>query len=415
MNLTETFQRVRLASRLLAMADEGFINEVLQAVADEVRDAAEGILAANAEDLRRMDPNDPKYDRLKLTPERLDGIAADMRNVAALPSPLNITLEERVRPNGLRIRKVSVPFGVVGIIYEARPNVSFDVFSLCLKSGNACILKGGSDADCSNRAIVEMIHRVLERFGMDRHVVELLPPSREATAELLHAEGYVDMIIPRGSSGLIDYVRRESAVPVIETGAGICHTYFDKSGDVGMGAAIVNNAKTRRVSVCNALDCLLVHASRLKDLPALCEPLQKSGVKIYADEAAFQALEGKYPSALLERADENSYGTEFLDYKMAIKTVNSLDEALSHIYIYSSKHSEAIVTEDRNAADYFQRAVDAACVYVNAPTSFTDGAQFDLGAEIGISTQKLHARGPMGLREMTTYKWLVDGNGQIRV
>lgn len=415
MNLTETFQRVRLASRLLAMADEGFINEVLQAVADEVRDAAEGILAANAEDLRRMDPNDPKYDRLKLTPERLDGIAADMRNVAALPSPLNITLEERVRPNGLRIRKVSVPFGVVGIIYEARPNVSFDVFSLCLKSGNACILKGGSDADCSNRAIVEMIHRVLERFGMDRHVVELLPPSREATAELLHAEGYVDMIIPRGSSGLIDYVRRESAVPVIETGAGICHTYFDKSGDVGMGAAIVNNAKTRRVSVCNALDCLLVHASRLKDLPALCEPLQKSGVKIYADEAAFQALEGKYPSALLERADENSYGTEFLDYKMAIKTVNSLNEALSHIYIYSSKHSEAIVTEDRNAADYFQRAVDAACVYVNAPTSFTDGAQFGLGAEIGISTQKLHARGPMGLREMTTYKWLVDGNGQIRV
>lgn len=415
MNLTETFQRVRLASRLLAMADEGFINEVLQAVADEVRDAAEGILAANAEDLRRMDPNDPKYDRLKLTPERLDGIAADMRNVAALPSPLNITLEERVRPNGLRIRKVSVPFGVVGIIYEARPNVSFDVFSLCLKSGNACILKGGSDADCSNRAIVEMIHRVLERFGMDRHVVELLPPSREATAELLHAEGYVDMIIPRGSSGLIGYVRRESAVPVIETGAGICHTYFDKSGDVGMGAAIVNNAKTRRVCVCNALDCLLVHASRLKDLPALCEPLQKSGVKIYADEAAFQALEGKYPSALLERADENSYGTEFLDYKMAIKTVNSLDEALSHIYIYSSKHSEAIVTEDRNAADYFQRAVDAACVYVNAPTSFTDGAQFGLGAEIGISTQKLHARGPMGLREMTTYKWLVDGNGQIRV
>ena len=396
------------------MADEGFINEVLQAVADEVRDAAEGILAANAEDLRRMDPNDPKYDRLKLTPERLDGIAADMRNVAALPSPLNITLEERVRPNGLRIRKVSVPFGVVGIIYEARPNVSFDVFSLCLKSGNACILKGGSDADCSNRAIVEMIHRVLERFGMDRHVVELLPPSREATAELLHAEGYVDMIIPRGSSGLIDYVRRESAVPVIETGAGICHTYFDKSGDVGMGAAIVNNAKTRRVSVCNALDCLLVHASRLKDLPALCEPLQKSGVKIYADEAAFQALEGKYPSALLERADENSYGTEFLDYKMAIKTVNSLDEALSHIYIYSSKHSEAIVTEDRNAADYFQRAVDAACVYVNAPTSFTDGAQFGLGAEIGISTDKLHARGPMGADELTSYKYLVRGNGQIR-
>ena len=415
MNLTETFQKVRLASRRLALSDEGLINEVLRAVADETAVAAGDILAANAEDLRRMEPDDPKYDRLMLTPERLAGIAADMRNVAALPSPLNITLEERMRPNGLRIRKVSVPFGVVGIIYEARPNVSFDVFSLCLKSGNACILKGGSDADCSNRAIVEMIHRVLGCFGMDGHVVELLPASREATAELLHAEGYVDVIIPRGSGRLIDYVRRESAVPVIETGAGICHTYFDKSGDVGMGAAIVNNAKTRRVSVCNALDCLLVHASRLKDLPALCEPLQRSRVKIYADEAAFRALEGKYPSALLERADENSYGTEFLDYKMAVKTVNSLEEALSHIYIYSSRHSEAIITEDKEAAAYFQRAVDAACVYVNAPTSFTDGAQFGLGAEIGVSTQKLHARGPMGLREMTTYKWLVDGHGQIRV
>ena len=415
MNLTETFQKVRLASRRLALSDEGLINEVLRAVADETAVAAGDILAANAEDLRRMEPDDPKYDRLMLTPERLAGIAADMRNVAALPSPLNITWEERMRPNGLRIRKGSVPFGVVGIIYEARPNVSFDVFSLCLKSGNSCILKGGSDADCSNRAIVEMIHRVLGRFGMDGHVVELLPASREATAELLHAEGYVDVIIPRGSGRLIDYVRRESAVPVIETGAGICHTYFDKSGDVGMGAAIVNNAKTRRVSVCNALDCLLVHASRLKDLPALCEPLQRSRVKIYADEAAFRALEGKYPSALLERADENSYGTEFLDYKMAVKTVNSLEEALSHIYIYSSRHSEAIITEDKEAAAYFQRAVDAACVYVNAPTSFTDGAQFGLGAEIGISTQKLHARGPMGLREMTTYKWLVDGHGQIRV
>ena len=414
MNLTETFQKVRLASRRLALSDEGLINEVLRAVADETAVAAGDILAANAEDLRRMEPDDPKYDRLMLTPERLAGIAADMRNVAALPSPLNITLEERMRPNGLRIRKVSVPFGVVGIIYEARPNVSFDVFSLCLKSGNACILKGGSDADCSNRAIVEMIHRVLGRFGMDGHVVELLPASREATAELLHAEGYVDVIIPRGSGRLIDYVRRESAVPVIETGAGICHTYFDKSGDVGMGAAIVNNAKTRRVSVCNALDCLLVHASRLKDLPALCEPLQRSRVKIYADEAAFRALEGKYPSALLERADENSYGTEFLDYKMAVKTVNSLEEALSHIYIYSSRHSEAIITEDKEAAAYFQRAVDAACVYVNAPTSFTDGAQFGLGAEIGISTQKLHARGPMALPELTTYKYIIEGDGQIR-
>lgn len=361
-----------------------------------------------------MDPANPKYDRLKLTEERLEGIASDMRNVAALPSPLGRILEETVRPNGLHLKKVSVPFGVIGIIYEARPNVSFDVFSLCLKSGNACVLKGGSDADCSNRAIVKVIHEVLSQLGVDTHVVELLPASREATAELLHAEGLVDLIIPRGSSNLINYVRREATIPVIETGAGVCHTYFDASGDIVKGAAIVNNAKTRRVSVCNALDCLLVHASRLADLPALCAPLQDSKVTIYADEAAYQALEGHYPSELLCRATADSYGTEFLDYKMAIRTVADIEEAVSHIYTYGSKHSECIVTEDKKAAGYFCAMVDAACVYTNAPTSFTDGAQFGLGAEIGISTQKLHARGPMGLREITTYKWLVEGNGQIR-
>lgn len=414
MNLNEIFQAVQLASRKLALTDGQIVNQILSAVADEVVVRAADILEANRKDLLRMDPENPKYDRLKLTSERLAGIAQDMRNVVALPSPLGRVLDERIRPNGLHLRKISVPFGVIGVIYEARPNVSLDVFSLCLKSGSACILKGGSDADCSNRAIVQIIHEVLDRFGMDRHVVELLPADREATAALLHAEGYVDLIIPRGSSGLINYVRKEATIPVIETGAGICHTYFDVSADLAKGKAIVNNAKTRRVSVCNALDCLLIHASRLSDLPALCEPLISSHVVLYADEAAFQALDGHYPPDLLQHATADSFGTEFLDYKMAVRTVAGLEEAVRHIYRCSSKHSECIVTEDKAAADYFCKAVDAACVYVNAPTSFTDGAQFGLGAEIGISTQKLHARGPMGLQEITTYKWLVEGNGQIR-
>ena len=296
------------------------------------------LLEANAEDLRRMNPSDPKYDRLKLTPDRLKGIASDMMNVASLPSPLNRILEETVRPNGLRLRKVSVPFGVIGIIYEARPNVSFDVFSLCFKSGSACVLKGGHDADCSNRAIVALIHEVLRRFDLDEHIVELLPVEREATTELLHAEGLVDLIIPRGSKGLIDYVRREAIIPVIETGAGVCHTYFDAEGDLKKGAAIVNNAKTRRVSVCNALDCLLVHQVRLADLPELCAPLQASHVTLYADEPAYQALQGHYPEELLCPAAPESYGTEFMDYKMAIRTVSDIEEALAHIYTYSSKH-----------------------------------------------------------------------------
>ena len=414
MNLNEIFQAVRQASRKLAMLDTGAVNQLLCAVADKIEEKTDRLLEANGEDLQRMEVSNPKYDRLKLTKERLSGIAADMRQVAALPSPLGRLLESYTVPSGLRLKKVSVPFGVIGVIYEARPNVSFDVFALCLKSGNAAILKGGSDADASNRAIVQLIQEVLEESGVDPHVVELLPSSREATAALLHAEGWVDLIIPRGSSSLIRYVREEATVPVIETGAGICHTYFDKAGDLVKGAAIVNNAKTRRVSVCNALDCLLVHRARLVDLPDLCALLQESRVILYADEPAYEALSGRYPVEWLRPATPESYGTEFLDYKMAIKTVEDITEAVSHIYAYGSGHSECIVTEDKEAAAFFTRAVDAACVYVNAPTSFTDGAQFGLGAEIGISTQKLHARGPMGLREMTTYKWIVEGDGQIR-
>ena len=414
MNLNEIFQAVRQASRKLAMLDTGAVNQLLCAVADKIEEKTDRLLEANREDLQRMEVSNPKYDRLKLTKERLSGIAADMRQVAALPSPLGRLLESYTVPSGLRLKKVSVPFGVIGVIYEARPNVSFDVFALCLKSGNAAILKGGSDADASNRVIVQLIQEVLEESGVDPHVVELLPSSREATAALLHAEGWVDLIIPRGSSSLIRYVREEATVPVIETGAGICHTYFDKAGDLVKGAAIVNNAKTRRVSVCNALDCLLVHRARLVDLPDLCALLQESRVILYADEPAYEALSGRYPVEWLRPATPESYGTEFLDYKMAIKTVEDITEAVSHIYAYGSGHSECIVTEDKEAAAFFTRAVDAACVYVNAPTSFTDGAQFGLGAEIGISTQKLHARGPMGLREMTTYKWIVEGDGQIR-
>lgn len=414
MKLNETFLAVKLASRKLALMEEKLINEVLNAVADAAIRDKDIILAANSADLQLMNPSDPKFDRLKLTVSRIEDIASDMRNVASLPSPLGKVLYEDVRPNGLKLRKISVPFGVIGVIYEARPNVSFDVFSLCMKSGSACILKGGSDAYNSNKAIVETIHGVLDKFGIDRNIVQLLPADREATTELLHANDYVDLIIPRGSSGLINYVRKESTVPVIETGAGICHTYFDLAGDAVMGAKIINNAKTRRVSVCNALDCLLVHADRLSDLPELCAPLADSKVIVYADKPAFQSLRGAYPEELLKPATPESFGTEFLDYKMAVKTVNSVEEAVNHIFKYSSKHSECIVTEDKKAAEYFRRAVDAACVYVNAPTSFTDGAQFGLGAEIGISTQKLHARGPMGLKEITTYKWLIDGEGQVR-
>ena len=414
MDLEQTLSAVQDASRHLLAVDGGKINEILCAVADEAVAKSSYILEENRKDLERMDAANPKYDRLKLTEARLQEIADGLRQVAALPSPLGRVLKECVLPNGLQIKRVSVPFGVIAIIYEARPNVSFDVFSLCLKAGSACVLKGGSDADCSNRAIVAVIHAVLQRYGLDTHLVELLPSDYETTARVLRADRYVDLVIPRGSSRLIRFVKENATIPIIETGAGICHTYLDRAGDLRKGAAIVHNAKTRRVSVCNALDCLLVHKDRLADLPALCAPLQQSNVLIYADEPALAALSGHYPDRLLAPSTPESYGTEFLDYKMAVKTVGSLDEALAHIRRYGSRHSESVVTEDRACADRFLREVDAACVYHNAPTSFTDGGQFGLGAEIGISTQKLHARGPMALEEITTYKWLIEGEGQTR-
>ena len=387
---------------------------MLLAVADKAVSETETILAANARDLARMDSKNPMYDRLKLTRERIEGIAADTRNVATLPSPLGKVLKHATLPNGLDLKRVSVPFGVIGIVYEARPNVTFDVFSLCLKAGSACILKGGKDADDSNRAIVSLIKGVLGDFGINTDVITLLPATHDATGALLHANGYVDLVIPRGSKRLIDFVRQEASVPVIETGAGVCHAYFDKDGDTAKGARIINNAKTRRVSVCNALDCTLIHADRLADLPAICEPLKASNVLIYADEPALAVLSGNYPADLLRPSTEESYGTEFQAYTMAIKTVASADDAIRHIRRFGSGHSECIITEDRATADRFMAQIDAACVYHNVPTSFTDGAQFGLGAEIGISTQKLHARGPMALEEICTYKWLIEGDGQVR-
>lgn len=412
--IKKIFTAAREASRKLVLLTNEQINEILIAVAEASIAHSSYILEENAKDLARMDKNDPKYDRLMLTEERLKGIADEMKNVATLPSPLGRTLKETVRPNGIKIKKVSVAFGVIGIIYEARPNVSFDVFSLCFKSGSACLLKGSTDAYDSNKAIVHVIHKVLEQFGIDPAVVTLLPPNREATSQLLHAVGYVDLIIPRGSSNLINFVRENATIPVIETGAGICHTYFDEYGDVSKGAPIINNAKTRRVSVCNSLDCAVIHEKRLTDLPALCKELSKSNVLIYADAQAYEALEGHYPAALLKPATAESFGTEFLSYTMSIKTVKSLAEAIGHITEYSSKHSECIVTENPEHAHLFTQLIDAACVYTNVSTAFTDGAQFGLGAEIGISTQKLHARGPMALEEITSYKWIIEGNGQIR-
>jgi glutamate-5-semialdehyde dehydrogenase len=402
------------ASRALNLISDETINQILLAVADEAVAKSDFILAENKKDLDAMEKSDPMYDRLLLSKERLEGIAADMRNVASLASPLGKILEKRTLYNGLELTKISVPFGVIGIIYEARPNVSFDVFSLCLKSGNACVLKGGTNAHNSNTAIVGVIKKVLKKFNVDEHIVTLLPAGREATADLLSAVGYVDLIIPRGGSGLINFVRDNSRVPVIETGAGVCHVYFDEFGDKEIGANIVLNAKTRRVSVCNSLDCLIINEKRLADLPFICEKLATKNVIIEADAKAFTFLNGKYPANLLQKANADSFGTEFLDYKMSIKTVADMQEAIEHINTYGSKHSEAIISANEENIAIFEKMVDAACVYANASISFSDGAQFGMGAEIGISTQKLHARGPMALPELTSYKFIIKGEGQVR-
>lgn len=415
MTLEDTFKKVKKASKTLALIPDAKRNDILNAVADAIVANKDSILAANKDDLDRAGKDYAFYDRLLLTPDRLDGIAADMRHVATLPSPLGKVLKDKTLENGLHLKRVSVPFGVIGMIFEARPNVTFDVFSLCFKSGNAALLKGGKEADGTNRAEVELIHNVLNANGIDPAVVELLPATHEATGALLTAVGYVDLCIPRGSKRLISFVRDTAKVPVIETGAGVVHCYFDETGDLDKGKRIVDNAKTRRCTVCNALDCLLINSKRLKDLPLLVAPLAGKKVKLHADEQAYNVLQGSYPSELLTHSNgDETWNTEWLSMQMGVRTVGNIGEALKHIDTYGSGHSECIVTEDKDAARMFEGMVDAACVYVNAPTSFTDGAQFGLGAEIGISTQKLGARGPMALEEITTYKWLIEGNGQIR-
>lgn len=410
--LHDTFVQARQAARSLNRRSVEQVNSLLLALADAVENAIPQLLEANALDLARMDKSNPKYDRLQLTDQRLRDIAADMRSVAALPSPLGKILSTTTRPNGMTISKVSVPFGVIGIIYEARPNVTFDVFSLCTKSGSACLLKGGSDAHDTNTCAVALIKSVLVANGWDENTVTLLPASHEATAEMLNAVGMVDLIIPRGSKGLIDFVRDNSRVPVIETGAGVCHTYVHQSGLTDTARDIVFNAKTRRVSVCNALDTLVIDRSRLSDLRNICQPLADKGVTIYADPEAYEILNGAYPQ--LEQAQNSDFGREWLDYKMSVKTVENIDEAIQFIEANTSRHSECIVAQDQSAIDIFVNEVDAACVYANVSTAFTDGGQFGFGAEIGISTQKLHARGPMALPEITTYKYIVTGTGQTR-
>jgi len=414
MNCKPLFRKAAEAGRKLNLTDKERRDEILVELSCAVEKNIPLILSENRKDLLRMPESDPRYDRLLLTEERIRGITTDIRNVASLPSPLGRIMDKKIRPNGLVISKVSVPFGVIGIIYEARPNVTLDVFSLCFKAGSACILKGGSDAINSNLALVEIITTVLEKSGIDKNTVILLPAGRSETIQLLSAGNYVDLIIPRGGRSLIDFVRANAKVPVIETGAGICHTYFDEYGDKEKGRIIINNAKTRRVSVCNALDCLVIHKKRLYDLPYLVGLCAEKNVTVYADRKAFRSLKGNYPENLLLPASKESWGTEFLSYKMAVKTVDSFEEAVNHITRYSSKHSEAIISEDPERINRFFSLVDAAAVYSNTSTAFTDGAQFGLGAEIGISTQKLHARGPMALEELTTYKWIIEGDGQIR-
>ena len=412
MDFQELFNNARKAYRSFTEHEQ--VDFMLSNLANQLERNYNQLLAANRMDLDLMSQSDPKYDRLKLTFERIQGIANDIRNVSKLPSPIGNVLEHDVRPNGLDISKISTSIGVVGVVYESRPNVTFDVFSLCLKSGNACVLKGGSDANYSNQAAVEMIKNNLVQFNMNPDLITLLPPDKESTIALLNARDYVDVVIPRGSKSLIDFVRDNAKIPVIETGAGVVHIFYDRTGSRENASAIINNAKTRRVSVCNALDCLIVHSARLLDLSILFNPLADAHIVIYADQRSMNALVGRYPSDLLKPIDDNSYGTEFLDYKMAVKTVDSIEEALEHIERYSSHHSEAIISDDVENIELFLNRVDSAAVYANTSTAFTDGAQFGLGAEIGISTQKLHARGPMGLKELTSYKWIVRGNGQIR-
>ncbi len=412
--LQASLDKTRNAARQLAHCSDAAIRTMLEDLADRTLAAEAAILEANRSDLQRMPESDPKYDRLLLNPQRLADIANDLRSVAALPSPVGEVLEEKTLDNGMTLTKVRVPIGVIAVIFESRPNVTFDVFALCIKTRNACVLKGSSDAHDTNKVVVDLIHDVLKDHNIDPNVAFLAPPQREYLPYILRATKSIDLAIPRGSKGLIDFVRDTARVPVIETGAGIVHIYIDASADLSKAKAIITNAKTRRASVCNALDTLLLHRDLVAELPELMQAIgDDHAVEVFADPGSYAALDGHY-SGTLNTASEEHFGTEFLSLKMSIKVVDDLDDALNHIYLHSSKHSEAIVAEDPVIIEKYLNAVDAAAVYANASTSFTDGSQFGMGAEIGISTQKLHARGPMALPELTSYKWIIKGSGQIR-
>ena len=408
------FKNSRKASKSIGRADSALKAKVLEDLAVLTEASADQIKQENKKDLDRMDKADPKYDRLLLNDVRIQGLANSLRSVAKLEDPVGKELLRKSLPNGLELTKITDPLGVVGIIYESRPNVTVDVASLCLRSGNAALLKGGKEAHFSNTFLVSLIHKALESNGLPKEIVTLLPTDRSYTEALLKAEGYVDVIIPRGSAGLINYVRESSLIPTIETGAGVCHTYVEKTADADMAAAILVNAKVTRPSVCNSLDCAVLDEEILETvIPKTLADFEKYQVEVYADKKSYPVFE-KLGYKLLQHATEEDFGKEWLDFKVSFKTVNGIEEALEHIETNSSRHSEAIITKDQKLADRFIQEVDAASVYHNASTRFTDGEEFGLGAEIGISTQKLHARGPFALEKLVTEKWVVRGNGQIR-
>lgn len=387
---------------------------LLNRLADLLIENQNHIMVENQKDMERMENGDPKKDRLFLNEKRIQGLADSLRDVALLPDPSGEVLLERTIEQGLKLKKIAVPLGVVGAIFESRPNVTVDVAALCLRSGNACVLKGGKEADFSNRCLVKLIHQALEENGVDKNAVMLLPTDRQFVTELLTATRYVDIIIPRGSESLIQFVRKNSLIPTIETGAGVCHGYVETTANLEKARDIVVNARVSRPSVCNSMDCVIVDKGiATAFLPMLKADFIKWNVEIFADETSYPIFEKmQYP--MLQHAQAEDFGREFLDYKMAVKVVSGIDEALQHIQNYSSRHSEAIISENPIVIERFLNEVDAAAVYANASTRFTDGGVFGLGAEIGISTQKLHARGPFALEKLVTEKWVVVGDGQVR-
>ncbi len=409
--LEKTHKASAEVRRLNDVQKKGILNRLAEILVKNT----EQILAENQKDLLRMDLSDPKYDRLKLTESRIEDLAINLKEIAKLKDPSGQIFLEKKLDNGLKIKKMSVPMGVVGVIYEARPNVTIDVTALCLRSGNAVVLRGGSDAFDTNSFLVNLIHEVLREFGVDTHCITLLPPDRALVKELLTATRYVDLIIPRGSESLIQFVRKHSLVPTIETGAGVCHTYVEATADLQKAANIVVNAKVSRPSVCNSLDTVVVDEAIAEAfLPMLQEGFLEWNVEVFADEISHKIF-SKIDYPYLQKATQDDFGREFLDYKCSIKVVSGINEAINHINKYSSRHSEAIISQNQEYCDRFIQEIDAAAVYTNASTRFTDGGQFGLGAEIGISTQKLHARGPFALEKLVTEKWIVTGDGQVRL